>query len=499
MCKILLNLFFIFLKMILGSAGIRRMRYSDLIEQDFYQWLADNFREITAQPSTDPDFFNHLRISSKDGMYHKGKKLDIEDMNIIKNAESIVIVCDKRNTHPIVIPPLLLEVKTVKSLFLKNIIIPAHTATNTKMEILEEIELHSCTIYDLTTLVPKNSSLKKLILHDCDIKNCWLDTEKVPLLDTLIINNSNLHSINKEVFMLPNLNRIDLKNNQILFLPVFYDDDIPITKELILRRNRLLEYPKQLNQFKNLEFLDLSFNFIEKFGENFVEGLSLENLNLEGNAIKELPEGMENLIDLQYLNLSYNEMEECRIEIFQLPNLERLNLSFNSFKKLDETISLFSRGIYDVAGLTPGEAPYKLKELDLSYNFLTTIPLSFGCFESLKFLNLDGNLLFSIPSAIYNLSNLEILKLSYNRIKYIPCELAKLPFLFELYLNGGQDFRNTTGPTNQINLVPKALLNRKSGMPILIYLKNNILFDESTVVEYGREEIERCFKSQVIF
>lgn len=482
-----------------SNSAYHGVKYSDLVEQDFYQWIASNFREITAQPSTDPDFFNHLRISSKNGMYHKGMKLKANDLEIIKKAESIIIVCDKRNTHPIVIPQLLLEVKTVKSLFLKNIIIPAYTSITTKMEMIEEIELHSCTIHDLTTLVPKNSMLKKLILHDCDIKNCWLEAEKVPFLEKLIINNSNLHSINKEVFMLPNLRKIDLKNNQILFLPVFDATDVPITEEILLRRNRLISYPKQFNQFKKLKILDLSFNFIEKFNFEFATGLPLESLDLEGNIVKKLPKGVENFLELKSLNLSSNKMEECCVDLFQLPKLEKLNLSFNSFKKLDESISLFSRSVFDMAGLIPGEAPYNLKELDLSYNLLTTIPLSFGCFKTLKVLKLDGNMLFSIPSAIFNLLNLEVLSLSYNRIKYIPCELARLPFLFELHLNGGEGFHQDTGLTNQISLIPKALLNQKCGKLIMIYLKNNTLLYDSTLMEYGMDEITKCYSAQVIF
>lgn len=487
------------LKLSFAAINVRGQQYADALEQEFYQWIADNFREVTAQPSTDPDFFNHLRISSKDGMYHKGKKLKSEDMEIIKKAESIMIVCDKRNTHPIVIPPLLLEATTVKSIFLKNIVIPEHTSITTKMNIIEEIELHSCTIYDLTTLVPLNSKLKKLILHDCDIKNCILDAKKVPFLETLIINNSNLHSINKEVFMLPKLKKLDLRNNQILFLPIFDLSDIPITEELLLKRNRLSEYPKQLNQFKNLKTADLSFNLIDGFAESFALNLPLEILDLEGNAIKNLPKGMENLVELKVLNLSYNSMEDCKIEVFQLPKLEKLNLSFNKFRKLNETISMFSRGIFDASGLAPGDAPYKLKELDLSYNFLEDLPLSFRCFQCLRILNLDGNLIQKVPDAALNLVNLETLRLSYNRLRFIPPELGRLPFLFEVFLVGGNDFRSTVGPTNQISLIPKQLLNQKSGRTVKLYLKNNYILPLSTFSDYGRDDINTFYNSQVIF
>lgn len=486
--------FFSYFLIVFASSNIQ-----SIYERDFYQWIANNFREVTAQPLTDPDYFNYIRISSKDGMYHKGKTIGEEDMNIIKNAENIYVTCDKRSYSLVSLPTLLLSVKSVKSIFLKNILIPGYVSNITQFYNLREAELHSCTLDDVTCFLPDGCDIRKLVLDGCDIKNCTFSMAKAPNLEELVIVNSNLHSISKDAFLIKSLKKISFRNNQMIAFPVLNESDVPVTENLELDRNRFTSFPKELYKFKKLKNLDLSFNLIEGFEKPITTTLFFENLNLEGNMIKHLPSGVSHFKFLKSLNLSHNLIEDAGTEIFQLPEIERLDLSFNKINSLDETISLLMRELYETSRLSLAKAPLNLREINLSYNFLRTIPLSFKCFSSLQRLDLDGNLLNEIPDAIFSMNNLMVLKLSYNRIVHVSETLSVLPMLIELYLEGGQDFRTIDGPTNQILLIPRKLLNHKSRKVIKLFLKGNKLLPDSSLEHYGYNDIVKDFKNQVYF
>ena len=105
---------------------------------------------------------------------------------------------------------------------------------------------------------------------------------------------------------------------------------------------------------------------------------------------------------------------------------------------------------------------YNLKELELSYNFLTTIPKELGNLVNLRELNLINNRLTSIPKELGNLSNLQHLYLSNNFLTTIPKELSNLVNLRDLFLS-----------KNKLTTIPNSLGNLVNLQ--YLHLDNNLL------------------------
>ena len=101
---------------------------------------------------------------------------------------------------------------------------------------------------------------------------------------------------------------------------VEYNEDI---SSLNLSFKSLIEIPKGLEQFKNLEILYLHDNQISKI-ENLDNNINLTTLNLYNNKITKI-ENLDNLINLTYLNLSKNQITKIK-NIHHLEKLEYFRL-----------------------------------------------------------------------------------------------------------------------------------------------------------------------------
>ena len=119
----------------------------------------------------------------------------------------------------------------------------------------------------------------------------------------------------------------------------------------------------------------------------------LISLSLDSNEITEIPEDIKRLILLQELSAKCNR------------------------------ISVFPSVLFELSALSI---------VDLSFNMLTTIPVSvFRKFKSLKELNLANNSLISIPDEIVQATSLETLRVEGNLLKRLP-ELSLLKRLHTL-------------------------------------------------------------------
>ncbi|ELA41474.1 uncharacterized protein VICG_01458 [Vittaforma corneae ATCC 50505] len=483
-------------------AQLRRGEMTDaVIKQDFIHWFGRHLHESSKQVATDLNYLNHIIITTRNKKFIKGKHAKEEVMKEIEKAESVSAIFDRKFGSPSAFPLLLCKIKTLKVMYLKNVAIPSSLEKYTELSNLEELELHSCVIANLSCLLPANSKLKKLILHSCYILHCTIDVSRTPNLETLVINHTNMYDINKDIFMLKNLKKIDLKDNHLSALPVFDDKDALTTEELILTRNIFEKFPSNINSFKKLKKLDLSKNIIQKFEKDFEfdESLVLEELNLAENLVKELPKNLENLQKVKSINLSSNLLTKIDPEIFRFQTIEKLNLSLNQLEFIDESLPMIPREIFKFTRMVSGNTPVNLKELDLSYNSLLALPNSISSFVSLEKLNIEGNQFKSIPDQVYNLLNLHVFNASFNKIREIPSWLARLPYLYELNLAGGTNSRIPTGPTNEITKVPMLLVDRQSRKVIKITLKGNPIQDHSTINSYGKIDLIRNYRSWIIF
>jgi Leucine-rich repeat (LRR) protein len=119
--------------------------------------------------------------------------------------------------------------------------------------------------------------------------------------------------------------------------------------KLELRKKKLKTFPKEIFQFKNLQYLDLS-----------------------KNDIKEIPAEISTLKNLQYFAISKNSLEALPPEMGELTNLYSLNANQNE---------------------------------------LTAIPYQIGKLNKLKYMDLWSNNIESFPNELKNLTSLKMLDL----------------------------------------------------------------------------------------
>jgi len=119
--------------------------------------------------------------------------------------------------------------------------------------------------------------------------------------------------------------------------------------KLELRKSKLKEFPKEIFQFKNLQYLDLSKNNIKEIPEDIAKLTNLQHLSLSKNSLESIPMEIGELVNLYYLNLNQNDIGAIPPQIGKLVNLRNLDLWSNN-------ISVFPD---EMKGMT------KLKLMDL--------------------------------------------------------------------------------------------------------------------------------------
>ena len=161
---------------------------------------------------------------------------------------------------------------------------------------------------------------------------------------------------------LQNLIHLDLSRNKIKNVTVFTTDEAFLNlKYLDLSNNKFTE----LAAFKlpKLEYLDISYNKLEKINEGwaghptlkvvksvdnkfkslapFKNMPKLESLYLANNSVSTLT-GCEGLTSLKFLHLRSNKIEKIEEELPELPALEYLNLRSNKIPDLENMLRLFT-------------------------------------------------------------------------------------------------------------------------------------------------------------
>lgn len=108
--------------------------------------------------------------------------------------------------------------------------------------------------------------------------------------------------------------------------------------KLELRKKRLKEFPKEIFQLKNLQYLDLSKNSIREIPAEIAELKSLQILILSKNELETLPKEIGELKMLQYLNVNQNEIGSLPPQIGALSNLKNFDLWSNNVDKFPSEI-----------------------------------------------------------------------------------------------------------------------------------------------------------------
>jgi Leucine-rich repeat (LRR) protein len=106
--------------------------------------------------------------------------------------------------------------------------------------------------------------------------------------------------------------------------------------KLVLRKQKLKAVPKEILQFKNLQYLDLSKNSIKELPEELGTLKNLQYFAASKNSIEVFPPELGKLINLRWLNLNQNEMMLLPPQIGDLVNLEYLDLWSNNLDHFPE-------------------------------------------------------------------------------------------------------------------------------------------------------------------
>jgi Leucine-rich repeat (LRR) protein len=143
---------------------------------------------------------------------------------------------------------------------------------------------------------------------------------------------------------------------------------------------------------------------------------SIQVLDLSNLSLTELPSQIRFLKNLTYLYLGYNAIERLPDELGSLKNLEVIDLTANKLKTLPNSI----------CNLT------NLTALHLSGNNLSTLPQNLGALYKLRNLSLGANQFQTLPESVCDITSLENLKLWGNPISRLPSSFKELSRIKEI-------------------------------------------------------------------
>lgn len=101
--------------------------------------------------------------------------------------------------------------------------------------------------------------------------------------------------------------------------------------KLVLRKQHLKTFPKEIFQFKNLQYLDLSKNSIREIPDSIGTLTQLQYFSCSKNGLMRISKEIGKLHNLVYLNLNQNDLEMLPPQIGNLEKLETLDLWSNNF------------------------------------------------------------------------------------------------------------------------------------------------------------------------
>ncbi|KAL6444719.1 hypothetical protein ACFW04_002054 [Cataglyphis niger] len=179
------------------------------------------------------------------------------------------------------------------------------------------------------------------------------------------------------------------------------------TKLLSLAGQNLLDLPEEVleNAIEaSITTIDLSRNKLSELSDKMSVVTTVIDLKLTSNHLTHLPEWIgEKYKYLQILDISKNYLKSLPLSISHLRYLQHVDLSFNRFTDIPEAI-------YDVVSL---------ESLIANDNVIATIDVSsLEKLKKLAILNLANNNIAHVPPELGNLKNLRNISLSGNCFKY---------------------------------------------------------------------------------
>ncbi|XP_062871123.1 podocan, partial [Trichomycterus rosablanca] len=247
------------------------------------------------------------------------------------------------------------------------------------------------------------------------------------------------------------LYHLHLKNNKLEKIPAGALENLSHLRELYLQNNLLSNSGMDNTTFSSLsslEYLDLSNNNLSSVPPGLPRSLML--LHLEKNVITSIhADSLTSIRDLQYLLLHHNRLRARHIHRDAFRGLKRLHtvhLHHNLLERVPlglprraHTLILLRNAINEIRR-DDLITLYTLKELNLSYNRLTSERIDRHAFRKLRvleMLDLSGNKLGALPLGLPK--GLHILRVKDNQISGLPeGALSGMSKLKEIYLSNNQ-------------------------------------------------------------
>lgn len=253
-------------------------------------------------------------------------------------------------------------------------------------------------------------------------------------------------------------------------------------ERLDLSHQNLKTLPKNIRNYKNLQFINLSNNPDLQLDSAFTVLAALPQLKiirLDSNAITYLPENiikLKNVTHLSFVNNPNFNWRKNNDALAEMPKLTTLNFDYCDFMEVPENIStikhlrnlrLSHNKINTGVSFTNLSKIEKLKFLWLDNNEITFLPPEIKALNQVTELYLHDNKLSQLPEEIKQCEKLCILYLGNNQFKEIPDQIMDMKMLYMLVLYN-----------NQIATIPEKFNNSKIPLAVLVMDKNKLSEEE---------------------
>lgn len=108
--------------------------------------------------------------------------------------------------------------------------------------------------------------------------------------------------------------------------------------KLNLRKQKLKQFPIEILELKNLQYLDISRNSIKELPDSIVNLKNLQYLIASRTGLERLPVNIGQLKNLRHLNVNQNEIEILPFSFGDLENLEVADLWSNNLDYFPESM-----------------------------------------------------------------------------------------------------------------------------------------------------------------
>jgi Leucine-rich repeat (LRR) protein len=244
----------------------------------------------------------------------------------------------------------------------------------------------------------------------------------------LNLSRNKLNRVPSATKFMRSLRILDFCDNIVDVLPEQLGHHCPLLEVLLMDRNQLSAFCDSIQNLNRLRRLSCAQNQI-KFLPDFIGRLtSLTELNFDRNSISNFPIAMGTLTQLTNLSIEWDF-------ISYIPHDIKASTAAQQIRFIGSFLSSQATSVLDISAFGLHELPViptelldgpPIKSVNLSGNFLETLPVWLAQLHHLTDLNISNNRLTELnPHVMGHLSHLQILDISSNTtIGFLPSSVA---------------------------------------------------------------------------